>query len=146
MRLYSLFLILAVQFSFCPESPRMVRYFSYDGSQVEATQNMKKYLDREGIPIKHFAPESGYILTEPLETKINFATYEIQLSIHVEDRVKLYLISSKEIYSRGSEISIGGGAFNRKQSMDKLPYKIQRKIYSSFYRSLKRAGFRLIES
>ena len=146
MKLTSFLLILSFQFSFCPEPPRMVRHFSYTVSQNEATSQMRQFLEQNGFIIEHYAPESGYILTTPLENEINLSRYKYQLSIQIEDKVKIYMISSREILTRGSEVSIGGGSFDKKQKMDKLPYRVQKAIFSQFATSLDNAGLHLIKS
>lgn len=146
MKLYSFLVLLSVQFSFCPEPPRMVRYFSYTGSQKEATSNLKHFLENKGFFIEHYAPEAGYILTKPIETEVNLSRYKYQFSVQVEDKVKFYMISSREILTRGSEVAIGGGTFDQKQKMDKLPYKVQKALFSQFVASLDSVGFHLIES
>ena len=146
MKLTAFLLILSVQFSFCPEPPRMVRHFSYTIPQDEAISEMRFFLEQNGFIIEHFAPESGYILTTPMETEINLSRYKYQLSVQIEDKVKIYMISSREILTRGSEVSLGGGSFDKKQKMDKLPYKVQKAIFSQFVTSLDSAGFHLIKS
>ena len=53
--------VLAVQFSFCPERPRMIRYFNYECAQEEALELAKNSLLDLGYKIDLMAPE-GYFM------------------------------------------------------------------------------------
>lgn len=124
----------------------MVRYYSYDGSQYDAVHTFKNVLESNGYFIDHFAPESGYILTKSTEAKIRYGTYQYHLSVQIDDKVTLYVMSSRDIFTRGSEVSIGGGDFGQKEKVDRLPYKIQKELFQLFEATLDSSGFERIIS
>ncbi|HIN25732.1 MAG TPA: hypothetical protein EYM74_00270, partial [Candidatus Marinimicrobia bacterium] len=59
-----LFVVLAVQLSFCPERPRMIRYFNYECTQEEALELAKNSLLDLGYKIDLVAPEGYFMLTK----------------------------------------------------------------------------------
>ena len=58
------FVVLAVQFSFCPERPRMIRYFNYECVQEEALELAKNSLLDLGYRIDLMAPEGNFMVTK----------------------------------------------------------------------------------
>ena len=59
------FVILSsIKISSCPEPPRMVLNFKYEGSIKDVIPLVKDYIESKNYDIIHYAPESGYILSD----------------------------------------------------------------------------------
>ena len=54
----------SIKISTCPEPPRMNINFQYDGSIKDVMPIIKSYLEEQKYDIIHYAPESGFILTD----------------------------------------------------------------------------------
>ena len=64
--LISIYLIVfsSIKISSCPEPPRMVLNFKYEGTIGDIMPVVKEYLESKNYDIIHYASESGYILTD----------------------------------------------------------------------------------
>ena len=110
-----LFVVLAVQFSFCPEKPRMIRYFNYECAQKEALE---------------LAPEGCFMVTKMQSVKKKiFGQYDYRIAVLVEDRVEVIIVAQRKVFKRDSEASIGGKDMIQTEVSDKLPYTLQRSIF-----------------
>ena len=56
--------LASVRLSTCPEPPRMNINFKYNGSIREIMPVIKDYIEEQKYDIIHYAPESGFILTD----------------------------------------------------------------------------------
>jgi len=120
---------LAVQFSFCPERPRMIRYFNYEYTQKEALSIARNSLLDLGYKIDLSAPEGYFFLTKPQALKKDIRKYDYRIAVVVEDRVEVVIVAQRQIFKRDSEASIGGDDLIQTQVSDKLPYSLQRSIF-----------------
>ena len=125
-----LFVVLAVQFSFCPEKPRMIRYFNYECAQKEALELAKNSLLDLGYKIDLMAPEGYFMVTkmQGVKKKI-FGQYDYRIAVLVEDRVEVIIVAQRKIFKRDSEASIGGKDLIQTEISDRLPYSLQRSIF-----------------
>ena len=125
-----LFVVLAVQFSFCPEKPRMIRYFNYECAQKEALELAKNSLLDLGYKIDLMAPEGHFMVTkmQGVKKKI-FGQYDYRIAVLVEDRVEVIIVAQRKVFKRDSEASIGGKDMIQTEVSDKLPYTLQRSIF-----------------
>ena len=121
--------LLAVQFSFCPERPRMIRYFDYEYTQKEALSIAKNSLLDLGYKIDLSAPEGYFFLTKPQPVEKDIRKYSYRIAVVVEDRVEVVIVAQRQIFKRDSEASIGGRDLIQTQASDKLPYSLQRSIF-----------------
>ena len=121
--------VLAVQFSFCPERPRMIRYFDYEYTQKEALVVAKDSLLDLGYKIDLSAPEGYLFLTKPQPVEKDIRKYSYRIAVIVEDRVEVVIVAQRQIFKRDSEASIGGKDLIQNQISDKLPYSLQRSIF-----------------
>ncbi|MFQ6678245.1 MAG: hypothetical protein ACE5D0_07985 [Fidelibacterota bacterium] len=138
--------LLSVQFSFCPNPPRMVRSFRYQVSQEEALLISRQVLENLGYEIEFFTKESYLIKTINMPVKKDFRRYDYSLAIVVEDRVEAYIIAQKHIFKRGSETSIGGGkSMTEMDTVDWLPYSLQKKIYLPLIDEFSKNGLTQVE-
>ncbi len=121
--------VLALQFSFCPERPRMIRYFDYEYTQKEALVVAKDSLLDLGYKIDLSAPEGYLLLTKPQPVEKDIRKYSYRIAVIVEDRVEVVIVAQRQIFKRDSEASIGGKDLIQNQISDKLPYSLQRSIF-----------------
>ncbi len=131
--------LLAVQFSFCPERPRMIRYFDYEFTQKQALSVAKDSLLDLGYKIDLSAPEGYFFLTKSQPVEKDIRKYNYRIAVVVEDRVEVVIVANRQIFKRDSEASIGGRDLIQTQTSDKLPYSLQRSIFypiiDEFYRN-----------
>ena len=124
-----LFVVLAVQLSFCPERPRMIRYFNYECTQEEALELAKNSLLDLGYKIDLVAPEGYFMLTKIQGVKKDIRQYDFRIAVLVEDRVEVIIVAQRNVFKRDSEASIGGKGLIQTEVSDKLPKSIQRSIF-----------------
>ena len=124
-----LFVVLAVQLSFCPERLRMIRYFNYECTQEEALELAKNSLLDLGYKIDLMAPEGHFMLTKIQGVKKDIRQYDFRIAVLVEDRVEVIIIAQRNVFKRDSEASIGGKGLIQTEVSDKLPYSLQRSIF-----------------
>ena len=132
--------LLAVQFSFCPERPRMIRYFDYEYTQKEALSIAKNSLLDLGYKIDLSAPEGYFFLTKPQPVEKDIRKYSYRIAVVVEDRVEVVIVAQRQIFKRDSEASIGGRDLIQTQTSDKLPYSLQRSIFYPIIDEFSRNG------
>ena len=132
--------VLAVQFSFCPERPRMIRYFDYEYTQKKALSIAKDSLLGLGYKIDLSAPEGYLFLTKPQPVEKDIRKYSYRIAVLVEDRVEVVIIAQRQIFKRDSEASIGGQDLIQNQISDKLPYSLQRSIFYPIIGEFSRNG------
>jgi len=132
--------IMAVQFSMCPEPPRMIRYFTYEGSPEEALKSCKQTLEAMGYSIDFYAPESFLLITTPQPVARDIRRYDYALAVYVEDYIHVHIIARKYIFKRGSETSIGGKELVATETSDRLPYSLQQKIFFPLIAAFEDAG------
>ena len=139
--------IISVQFSFCPNPPRMVRHFQYQVTQEEALILSRTVLENLGYEIEFYTKESHLIITFNTPIKKDYRRYDYSLAVIVEDQVEVYIIAQKHIFKRSSETSIGGGkSMTEMDTVDWLPYSLQQKIYWPLINEFAKNGLTQIES
>ena len=104
MRLFiSTYLIVfsSIKISSCPEPPRMVLNFKYEGTVREIMPVVKEYLESKNYDIIHYAPESGYILTDYRLFRLNTGKVYLALSVNINDLVVVLGMGKYEIVTSG---------------------------------------------
>ena len=143
--LFSIYLIvfLSIKISSCPEPPRMVLNFKYDGSIRDIMPLIKSYLENENYNIIHYAPETGYILTDYKFHNINTGKVFLALSINIKDLVVIVGMGKYEIVTSG----IGKpDDIIKMKAVDKLPYRLQKKIFLPIIDGLEEKGLKLVKT
>ena len=116
----------SIKISSCPEPPRMVLNFKYEGTVREIMPVVKEYLQSKNYDIIHYAPESGYILTDYRLFRLNTGKVYLALSVNINDLVVVLGMGKYEIVTSG----IGNpDDMIKMKSVDKLPYRLQKKIF-----------------
>ena len=146
MRIFLLiyFVILSsIKISSCPKPPRMVLNFNYEGSIKDVMPLVKDYIENKNYDIIHYAPESGYILTDYKLYNINTGKVYLALSININDLVVVVGMGKYEIVTSG----IGNPDDMLKlKAVDKLPYRIQKKIFLPIIKGLEDKGLNLVKT
>ena len=146
MRLFiSTYLIVfsSIKISSCPEPPRMVLNFKYEGTVREIMPVVKEYLESKNYDIIHYAPESGYILTDYRLFRLNTGKVYLALSVNINDLVVVLGMGKYEIVTSG----IGDpDDMLKMKAVDKLPYRLQKKIFLPIKKGLEQKGLTLVKT
>ena len=133
----------SIKISTCPEPPRMNINFQYDGSIKDVMPIVKSYLEEQEYDIIHYAPESGFILTDYKLFKLNTGKVYLSLSININDLVVIVGMGKYEIVTSG----IGNpDDILKMKSVDKLPYRLQKKIFLPIIGGLEDRGLKLVKT
>ena len=146
MRLFiSTYLIVfsSIKISSCPEPPRMVLNFKYEGTVRDIMPVVKKYLESKNYDIIHYAPESGYILTDYRLFRLNTGKVYLALSVNINDLVVVLGMGKYEIVTSG----IGNpDDMLKMKAVDQLPYRLQKKIFLPIIKGLEQKGLKLVKT
>ena len=133
----------SIKISTCPEPPRMNINFEYEGSIKDVMPVIKSYLEYQKYDIIHYAPESGFILTDYKLFKLNTGKVYLSLSININDLVVIVGMGKYEIVTSG----IGNpDDILKMKSVDKLPYRLQKKIFLPIIGGLEDRGLKLVKT
>ena len=121
----------------------MVLNFKYEGSIKDVMPLVKNYIESKSYNIIHYAPESGYILTDYKLYNINTGNVFLALSINIKDLVVIVGMGKYEIVTSG----IGNpDDILKMKAVDKLPYRIQKKIFLPIIKGLENKGLKLVKT
>ena len=121
----------------------MVLNFKYDGSIMDVMPVVKDYLESKNYDIIHYAPESGYILTDFRLFSLNSGKVYLALSININDLVVVVGMGKYEIVTSG----IGNpDDMLKMKTVDKLPYRLQKKIFLPIINGLEQRGLKLVKT
>tara|TARA_B100000941_G_C28396986_1_gene495905 strand:+ start:363 stop:809 length:447 start_codon:yes stop_codon:yes gene_type:complete len=135
--------LASLRISTCPEPPRMNINLKYDGSVREIMPIIKDYLETQKYDIIHYAPESGFILTDYKLFGLNTGDVYLALSININDLVVIVGMGKYEIVTSG----IGNpNDILKMKSVDKLPYRLQKKIFLPIIGGLEDRGLKLVKT
>jgi len=133
----------SIKISTCPEPPRMNINFQYNGSIKDIMPTIKEYLESQEYDIIHYAPESGFILTDYKLFKLNTGKVFLALSININDLVVVVGMGKYEIVTSG----IGNpDDILKMKTVDKLPYRLQKKIFLPIIDGLEKRGLKLVKT
>ena len=121
----------------------MVLNFKYEGGPKETLLIVKEHLQNNGYDILHYAPEAGYILTDYKKFNVQTKNVYLALSINIRDVVVVLGMGKYDIITSG----IGNpDDMIKTKSADKLPYKLQKKIFLPIATEFKDLGLNLIKT
>ena len=104
---------------------------------------VKDYLESKKYDIIHYAPESGYILTDFKLFSMNTGNVYLALSININDLVVVVGMGKYEIVTSG----IGNPEDMLKmKAVDKLPYRLQKKIFLPIIKGLEQRGLKIVKT
>ena len=104
---------------------------------------VKEYLESKNYDIIHYAPESGYILTDYQLFRLNTGKVYLSLSININDLVVVLGMGKYEIVTSG----IGNpDDMVKMKAVDKLPYRLQKKIFLPIIKGLEQKGLKLVKT
>ena len=117
--------------------------FQYNGSIKDIMPTIKDYLESQEYDIIHYAPESGFILTDYKLFKLNTGKVFLALSININDLVVVVGMGKYEIVTSG----IGNpDDILKMKTVDKLPYRLQKKIFLPIIDGLEKRGLKLVKT
>ena len=121
----------------------MVLNFKYEGTVRDIMPVVKKYLESKNYDIIHYAPESGYILTDYRLFRLNTGKVYLALSVNINDLVVVLGMGKYEIVTSG----IGNpDDMLKMKAVDKLPYRLQKKIFLPIKKGLEQKGLKLVKT
>ena len=121
----------------------MVLNFKYEGTVREIMPVVKEYLESKNYDIIHYAPESGYILTDYRLFRLNTGKVYLALSVNINDLVVVLGMGKYEIVTSG----IGDpNDMLKMKAVDKLPYRLQKKIFLPIKKGLEQKGLTLVKT
>ena len=121
----------------------MVLNFKYDGTVMEIMPVVKDYLEIKKFDIIHYAPEGGYILTDFKLFSFNSGKVYLALSVNIKDLVVVVGMGKYEIVTSG----IGNpDDIVKMKAVDKLPYRLQKKIFLPVIKGLEQKGLKLVKT
>ena len=121
----------------------MVLNFKYEGTVREIMPVVKEYLESKNYDIIHYAPESGYILTDYRLFRLNTGKVYLALSVNINDLVVVLGMGKYEIVTSG----IGDpNDILKMKAVDKLPYRLQKKIFLPIKKGLEQKGLKLVKT
>ncbi len=104
---------------------------------------VKNYLESKNYNIIHYAPESGYILTDFKLFQMNTGKVYLALSVNINDLVVVVGMGKYEIVTSG----IGNpDDIIKMKTVDKLPYRIQKKIFLPLIKGLEEKGLKQVKT
>ena len=134
-------IFLAIKFSFCPEYPRMVMHFDYQGSQKETLLKIRSILEQNGFKILEYAPEDGFLFTDYKEFNWGTGRRIIAVTAHVHDKIIITGMGSMDIpvtnLGKPDELL-------KIKKMDRLPYTVQKKVFLSLTQPFEEIGLNRI--
>ena len=121
----------------------MVLNFKYEGTIGDIMPVVKEYLESKNYDIIHYASESGYILTDYRLFRLNTGKVYLALSININDLVVVLGMGKYEIVTAG----IGNpDDMVKMKAVDKLPYRLQKKIFLPIIKGLEKKGLNLVKT
>ena len=121
----------------------MVLNFKYEGTVRDIMPIVKEYLESKNYDIIHYAPESGYILTDYRLFRLNTGKVYLALSVNINDLVVVLGMGKYEIVTSG----IGNpDDMLKMKAVDKLPYRLQKKIFLPIIKGLEQKGLKLVKT
>ena len=121
----------------------MVLNFKYEGAVGDIMPVVKESLESNNYDIIHYAPESGYILTDYRLFRLNTGKVYLALSVNINDLVVVLGMGKYEIVTSG----IGDpNDMLKMKAVDKLPYRLQKKIFLPIIKGLEQKGLKLVKT
>tara|TARA_Y100001970_G_scaffold272332_1_gene368917 strand:+ start:586 stop:1029 length:444 start_codon:yes stop_codon:yes gene_type:complete len=136
-------IFLAIKFSFCPEYPRMVMHFDYQGSQKETLLKIRSILEQNGFKILEYAPEDGFLFTDYKEFNWGTGRRLLAVAVHINDKVKLTGMGKMDIPI--TDLGEPEDLLEIKD-VDRLPYNIQKKTFFTLVEPFEEIGLKLINN
>jgi hypothetical protein len=104
---------------------------------------VKNYLESKNYDIIHYAPESGYILTDYKLYSLNTGKVYLALSVNINDLVVIVAMGKYEIATSG----LGNPEdILKMKSVDRLPYRLQKKIFLPIIKDLEEKKLKLVKT
>jgi len=117
----------------------MVMHFSYDKPRRDAIPEIRNFLVNEGFKILEYAPEDGFMFTDYKLFDWGEGQRLLAVSVHIHDKMTITGKGRMDI----PVASLGKTEDLLKiKTFDKLPYRIQKRIYLSLIEPLESLGYK----
>lgn len=116
----------------------MVIHFDYEGNKVQAIENVRKLLIKKGYVLIEYAPLEGFLFTDYKEHDWGSGKRMLALIVDIDDKISITAMGKMAI----PVASIGGyERILKVKTVDKLPYKVQKKIFFPMIKSMDSLGY-----
>ncbi len=117
----------------------MVMQFSYDKPRPDAILEIRNFLVNEGFKIIEYAPEDGFMFTDYKLFDWGEGQRLLAVSVHIHDKMTITGKGRMDI----PVASLGKTEDLLKiKTFDKLPYRIQKRIFLSLIEPLESLGYK----
>lgn len=120
----------------------MVLHFSYEKPRKDAIPEMRDFLVKQGFIIKEYAPEDGFMYTDYKVYQWGTGQRLLAVAVHVQDKITITGLAKMDIpvsdLGKPEELL-------KIKSVDKFPYRIQKRTFLSLIPHLDSLGYKQIE-
>ncbi len=119
----------------------MVFYFSYEGNRTQVLKEIKDLLIAKGFVLNEYAPTEGFLFTDYKLYDWGTGDRLIAIVVNIDDKITVtgmgkLAIPTANIGEPNSILKI--------KNVDRLPYKIQKKIFFPLIDSIDSLGYKII--
>ena len=119
----------------------MVINFSYEGNKSQVLKEIKELLIAKGFILKEYAPVEGFLFTDYKIYDWGTGDRLIAIIVNIDDKITVTGMGKMAIPTA----NIGEPNLILKiKNVDRLPYKIQKKIFLPLINSIDSLGFNQI--
>ncbi|MBH10291.1 MAG: hypothetical protein CMG74_08075 [Candidatus Marinimicrobia bacterium] len=116
----------------------MVRHYEYNKEPKTALNEIRIILESEEYRIIKFAPEDGFMFTDYKIYYWGKNQFQFAIVVHVKDKITFTGMGKLDVPTSG----IGNpDNFMETQTMDRLPYRLQRKVFNELDKKLNKIGY-----
>ena len=116
----------------------MVRHYEYNKEPKTALNEIRIILESEEYRIIKFAPEDGFMFTDYKIYYWGKNQFQFALIVHIKDKITFTGMGKLDLPTSG----IGNpDKFMKTQNMDRLPYRLQRKVFNKLDIKLNKMGY-----
>ena len=116
----------------------MVRHYEYNKEPKTALNEIRIILESEEYRIIKFAPEDGFMFTDYKIYYWGKNQFQFAIVVHVKDKITFTGMGKLDLPTSG----IGNpDKFMKTQNMDRLPYRLQRKVFNKLDIKLNKMGY-----
>ena len=120
----------------------MVIHFDYNGNKVQVIRDIRNLLINNGYVIEEYAPTEGFLFTDYKYHNWGTGERMLALIVDIDDKITITAKGKLAVPVAG----IGDRErILRIKSVDKLPYRVQKKIFFPLINSMDSLGYNIIK-
>ena len=116
----------------------MVRHYGYKKPPNEALTEIRSVLESEKYNIVEFAPEDGFMFTDYKIFYWGKNKFQFAIVVHVKDKITFTGMGKLDLPIAGMG---DPNKIMQTQTLDRLPYRLQRKVFSQLDDRLNKLGY-----